>query len=116
MEAKTYNFTKGDCYAVCEFLNELTKSYSGCVAKIADTLQVEPSKTLALLDYINVAFDRTIASQQDANQSDDIAWLTNTRAKDFLHQVILLAWCESKIHNDFDKAENGILEYLKIKH
>lgn len=60
-------YTKGDCYAICEFLENLLSTQQVAIACVADELGYEPDYVLGLLKSLLYDTDSIIGDEQDEN-------------------------------------------------
>ena len=61
-------YTKGMCYALCEFLETLTRDSPFVIADICDVLGYETNYMIELLQRLNSDINNVICDEQD--QSD----------------------------------------------
>lgn len=64
-------YTKGDCYALCEFLDELTNENHEVIAEIATVLGYEFEHLGKLLCRLSSDIDGIIAQEQDERHDTD---------------------------------------------
>lgn len=60
-------YTKGDCYAICEFLCWLIQDYRTEIRTIADELGYPQDKMIELLERLHNDVDSVIGQEQDEN-------------------------------------------------
>ena len=60
-------YTKGDCYALCEFLSWLIQDYRTEIRTIADELGYPQDRTIELLERLHNDIDSVIGQEQDEN-------------------------------------------------
>ena len=81
-----YRYTKGDCYAICEFLDALTNHNIDMISDISDELGYEFEPMCNLLCRLSSDIDRIIAQEQserdDTDQMADIMELTHIEGHD----------------------------------
>lgn len=58
-------YTKGDCYALCEFLENLLLTQPIAIACVADELGYETNRMVALLSKLANDINDTICDEQD---------------------------------------------------
>ena len=64
-------YTKGDCYALCEFLESLTRDCEYVIADICETLGYEPNTMTALLQKLDCDINNTICDEQEERDDTD---------------------------------------------
>lgn len=62
---KDRKYTKGDCYALCEFLESLLRDCDYVIADIADALGYETNRLINLLQDLASDINDTICDEQD---------------------------------------------------
>lgn len=65
MECTDRKYTKGDCYAICEFLENLLLTQQVAIACVADELGYETDRMVALLSKLANDVNDTICDEQD---------------------------------------------------
>lgn len=63
-------YTKGDCYAISEFLRALLRDCPDCVESVADALGYPPKAIGNLLGDLESVFDAMICVENDKNYAD----------------------------------------------
>ena len=63
-------FTKGDCYAISEFLRALLRDCPDCVESVADALGYPPKAMGNLLGDLESIFNAMISIERDKNYAD----------------------------------------------
>ena len=63
-------FTKGDCYAISEFLQALLRDCPDCVESVADALGYPPKAMGNLLGDLESVFNAMISIERDQNYAD----------------------------------------------
>lgn len=63
-------FTKGDCYAICEFLTALLRDNPDMITDIANALDYPPKAIGNLLGDLESVFDAMICVENDKNYAD----------------------------------------------
>lgn len=58
-------YTKGDCYAICEFLDELTNHNHDMISDICDELGYDFGRMCDLLCRLSSDVDSVICDEQD---------------------------------------------------
>lgn len=58
-------YTKGDCYALCEFLEDIVSNQQVAIACIADDLGYEANRLIALLQKLGDDINDVICDEQD---------------------------------------------------
>lgn len=81
-----FRYTKGDCYALCEFLEYLTRQDRPRIRKIATELGYETKRMTELLEMLADDVDTIIATEQshrdDTDQMAIIMKLTHIEGHD----------------------------------
>ena len=67
MEHKDRKYTKGDCYALCEFLDALTLYNADIITDIAKELGYTGERMRELLICLSCDIDGIIGDEQDEN-------------------------------------------------
>lgn len=62
---KDRKYTKGDCYALCEFLESLLRDCDYVIADIADALGYEKDRMMNLLQDLASDVNAVICDEQD---------------------------------------------------
>lgn len=65
-----YTYTKGDCYAICQFLERLAE-YEGLISVIAESLGYKAERINNLLSVLHDDIDEIIAAEQDGRDNTD---------------------------------------------
>ena len=65
MTQSNRRYTKGDCYAICEFLTWLVQDYRTNIREIADEIGYEHKYIIELLERLYFGIDSVIAEEQD---------------------------------------------------
>lgn len=77
----TTNYTKGDCYCLCEFLDSLILSRKHVIRAVAKQNGYDGGRTIELLKRLSKDVDDIIATEQshrdDTDQMADIMTLTH---------------------------------------
>lgn len=63
-------FTKGDCYAICEFITALLRDNPDMITDIANALDYPPKAIGNLLQDLESVFDAMICVENDKNYAD----------------------------------------------
>lgn len=63
-------FTKGDCYAICEFITALLRDNPDMITDIANALDYPPKAIGNLLQDLESVFDAMICVENDKNYID----------------------------------------------
>lgn len=63
-------YTKGDCYAISEFLRALLRDCPDCVESVADALGYPPKAMGNLLGDLESVFNAMITIERDQNYAD----------------------------------------------
>lgn len=63
-------FTKGDCYAICEFITALLRDNPDMITDIANALDYPPKAIGNLLGDLESVFDAMICVENDKNYAD----------------------------------------------
>lgn len=75
------NYTKGDCYCLCEFLEALTRFNKDTITDIAEVIGYRGPRVTELLERLCHDVDEVIATEQshrdDTDQMADIMTLTH---------------------------------------
>lgn len=58
-------YTKGDCYAICEFLEKLISTQQVAIACVADELDYGTHRMIALLQKLDDDINDVICDEQD---------------------------------------------------
>lgn len=66
-ETSDRKYTKGDCYAICEFLENLLLTQTVAIAYVADELGYETNRMVALLSKLANDINDIICDEQDEN-------------------------------------------------
>lgn len=64
-ETSDRKYTKGDCYALCEFLECLCRDCGYVIADVADALGYEPNRMTELLQRLDCDINNVICDEQD---------------------------------------------------
>ena len=64
-------YTKGDCYAICEFLSWLIQDYRTEIRTIADELGYPQDSMIKLLERLHNDVDSVIGQEQDERDDTD---------------------------------------------
>lgn len=70
MDDKRY--TKGDCYTLCEFLDDLTMHNPGMIAGSASVLGYDGERLRDLLIRLSCDIDGVIGQEQDERDDTDL--------------------------------------------
>lgn len=74
MEPTGKHYTKGDCYCLCELLDELRVSHRDTVAKMAEDLGYEPTVLFAIIKRLAHDIDDIIGEEQkDSDYTEQMA-------------------------------------------
>ena len=75
-----YTYTKGDCYAICQFLERLAE-YEGLISVIAESLGYKAERINNLLSVLHDDIDEILAAGQDTDQTADVMELRHIVAR-----------------------------------
>lgn len=64
-------YTKGMCYALCEFLESLVRYNQDDIADIAETIGYEKDTMIELLDKLSSDINAVICDEQDERDDTD---------------------------------------------
>ena len=64
-------YTKGMCYALCEFLESLWRDCDYVIADICDTIGYEKDTMIAILQKLDCDIDSVICDEQDERDDTD---------------------------------------------
>lgn len=64
-------YTKGMCYALCEFLESLWRDCDYVIADICDEIGYEKDTMIAILQKLNCDIDSVIVDEQDERDDTD---------------------------------------------
>lgn len=64
-------YTKSDCYAICEFLENLLSTQQVAIAYVADELGYKTNRLVALLSKLANDVNDTICDEQDERDDTD---------------------------------------------
>ena len=71
-----YKYTKGDCYAICEFLSWLIQDYRTEIRTIADELGYPQDSIIKLLERLHNDVDGVIGQEQDeSDYTEQMAYI-----------------------------------------
>lgn len=86
LQRKDRKYTKGDCYALCEFLDALTLYNQSVIDDISQVLGYETNTMLELLQDLNKDINDTICDEQserdDTDQMADIMQIVHISGHD----------------------------------